>query len=343
MASSSHSNNFDFLRLAAAISVWYGHCYALTGGDEPMSQWVSFESFGSLGVTVFFIISGYFVTLSYDSRNHFLSFMKNRILRIMPALCMVVLLSIFILGPLMTSLSFQAYFSDSITWRYLRSALVFPLQYDLPGVFRHNPQSAVNGSLWTLQHEVRLYFAIALLGVLGILQPRLMFVLLIALFGIRVYGLIYTPDAKAFVLGVRWSKLELAIRLASQFACGAFLYLAEEKLPRRKEYFLTAALVIAATIYWPTPASNLIFDAAFAYTVIYLGFLKLPLLPAASKYGDFSYGFYLYAFPVQQSCIHLFGAHMDFTRFLCVTFSLTLLCAIFSWNFVEKQALKLKA
>lgn len=339
MASSSHHNNFDFLRLAAAISVWYGHCYALTGRDDPLSGTIPFESFGSLGVTVFFIISGYFVTMSYDSRNNFLSYMRNRVLRIMPALCAVVLASILILGPAMTTLSPPSYFIDPMTWHYLKSALVFPLQYDLPGVFRHNPNTAVNGSLWTLQHEVRLYFIIAILGVLGILRPRLMLVLLLALISIRIYGLIYTPDARTPVLTVRWSKLELAIRLASQFACGSLLYLARDSLTLRKEYFLIAILIIAAIIFWPNPAGNLIFDVAFSYAVIYLGFLKLPLLPSVSTYGDFSYGMYLYAFPIQQMCIHLLGTHTDLTTLMLISFPLMLLCAVLSWYFVEKPAL----
>lgn len=339
---SSHQNNFDFLRFAAAVFVWYVHCYALNGQKDPLSSVIHFELSANLGVTVFFVISGYFVTMSYDNHNHLLAYLRNRCLRIWPALCVVVLLSVFVLGPAVTTLSLRAYFTDAETWRYLRSLLVFPLQYKLPGVFNGNPVDDVNGSLWTLQHEVRLYIIIGLLGVLGILRPRLMFVLLAALCALRIYGIFWTPDAHAELFTVRWSKLDQAVKLASLFATGAFLYLARDSLEQRKEFFLFAVVIIVANIYWPTRLSGLMFDLAFAYTIIYIGFLKLPLLPAFSYCGDFSYGFYLYAFPVQQLCIHLMGRTSNFNTFLLASFSITLLCAVASWHFVEKPTLAMK-
>jgi peptidoglycan/LPS O-acetylase OafA/YrhL len=87
----------------------------------------------------------------------------------------------------------------------------------------------------------------------------------------------------------------------------------------------------------------MIFDAAFAYIVIYLGFLNLPVLPAFSKYGDFSYGMYLYAFPIQQLCLHMLGTNPDFPLFLITSFLLTLFFAVLSWHFIEEPALAHKS
>lgn len=341
--SQAHRNNFDFFRLMAAISVWYSHCFSLMKQADPLSRLSSFESFGSLGVTIFFIISGYFVTMSYENNQSILRYAKNRFLRIFPALCAVVLASVFILGPLVTSLSLHDYFTHSQTWRYLRSLLIFPLQYELPGVFPNNTVTTINGSLWTLQHEVRLYGVIALLGVLGILRPRLMWGILLGLYAIRLYGAFFHLHLNDRLLTRKWGDLEMAVRLASQFMAGSLLYLARERLALRKDYFALAMLACIASPFLPVIYGRLLFDLAFAYAVIYLGFLKLPLLPAASRWGDFSYGFYLYAYPMQQLSLHLLGNNPNFAVFLYASFMATLLCAILSWQLVEKPALRLKS
>lgn len=340
----SHRNNFDFMRFAAAVMVWYSHCFTLTGFPDPLSRFVSFESFGSLGVTIFFVISGYFITASYENNGRFLPFIRNRALRILPALFAVVLLSVFVLGPVLTTLSLHEYFSSPVTWRYLRTLLVFPLQYDLPGVFTSSDSTAINGSLWTLQHEVRLYGVIALLGVLSILQPRLMFVLLITLCAIRVYGIIENPAAKERVLTVQWGNLELAVRLATQFAAGSFIYLARDRLPLKMGYLFLCLIIIIAAIYMPFHGvGNILFDISFGYIVICIGFMRLPLLHYFGRWGDFSYGFYLYAFPMQQLCLHLLGNNANFQAFLFFSFSATFLCSLFSWHLAEKPALSFKA
>lgn len=340
--SSSHSNNFDFLRLTAAIMVWYGHCCAFTHHPDLVSSHFPFESFGSLGVTIFFIISGYFISMSYENNKNILHYIKNRALRILPALVVIILLSTFVIGPLFTTLPLYDYFKDSVTWRYLRCMLVFPLQYGLPGVFTHGAaDGAVNGSLWTLQHEVRLYCAVALLGILGILRPRVMFLLLVGMLAFRVYGIVehFSDDDRVF--SFKWGKLELIIRLASQFTAGSFLYLAKDKIPLEWLYFGIAAALVVGSAFLPPTIGNMAFDFAFVYVVIYIGFLKLPVLPSISRFGDFSYGFYLYAFPMQQISLQLLGS-TNFTAFLITSFCASMLCAVLSWHLVEKPALAKK-
>ena len=340
----SHRNNFDFLRFAAAVMVWYSHCYGLTRFPDPLSRYVPFESFGSLGVTIFFVISGYFVTASYENNGNFLIFIRNRALRIIPALWVVVLLSVFVLGPAVTTDSLHQYFADSETWKYLRSMMIFPLQYNLPGVFHSNEAYEVNGSLWTLKQEVRLYGVIAILGVLGILQPRLMFVLLAGLCSLRIYGIIKVPLSTDRIFTQPWADLELAVRLATQFAVGACLYLGRETVPLKISYFFISIVIIVASIYMPysPKIGNLLFDLAFGYALVCIGFLRIPLLHAFNRWGDFSYGFYLYAFPMQQLFLQILGGNANFTAFLLASFCATFLCSVLSWHAVEKPALSLK-
>jgi len=341
--STSHSDNFDFLRFVAAVMVWYEHCYALYGhiADTITGQ----IPFGALGVGIFFIISGYFVTASYQNHRRLWPFIRNRALRILPALFIVVLLSVFVLGPCVTSLSTHDYFQHNETWGYLKSLLIFPLQYNLPGVFTNQPLIAVNGSLWTLQYEVRCYAAVALLGMLMILRPRVVLIIFIGLWLGRIYSMCANIDLLPHIsLFDRWSwsKLELSIHLNILFASGALLYLARERIALKKEYFVLAVLVLLVSLTMQDTTGKLLSDIALPYIIMYIGFAKLPLLSRFSKYGDFSYGMYLYAFPMQQLTFYMLGAHYRFITLVIVSFMLTLACAVTSWYCIEKPALSLK-
>jgi peptidoglycan/LPS O-acetylase OafA/YrhL len=332
-------NNFDFIRFLAAGMVWYSHCYVLYGDRADwLSRYIPFESFGSLGVAIFFVISGYFVTASYDHHGKLLPFLRNRSLRILPALIVVVLFSALLLGPSMTSQGLHDYFSSRRTWTYLNSMLIFPLHYDLPGVFNANPVHAVNGSLWSLKQEVRCYGAVALLGVLGVLRPRVMLLLLFGLLSIRIYGVVKPSER---LLHMRWEDLELMTRLSSQFAAGALLYLARERLKPKALWALSALALVAVGAWLGNVCGHILFDLSLAYFLICFGFFTLPVLRHFGHFGDFSYGLYLYAFPMQQLVMAL-SPHAAFGFFMASSFALTLFCAVLSWHMVEKRALALK-
>ncbi|HEU5047485.1 MAG TPA: acyltransferase [Rickettsiales bacterium] len=339
----SHRNNFDFLRFVAAVLVWYGHCYTLGALPDPMTRFVPFGTFADLGVAVFCVISGYFVTRSYEINERLLPFIRNRALRILPALVVVILLTVFVIGPVSTKLSPHAYFVSPLTFDYLHNLLIFPVREHLPDVFKDNASDVVNGSLWVLPHGVRFYGVIALLGVLGILQPRLLGVILLGLFAVRIYGAVMHLHSKQVFFGHAWSEWEVIVRLASEFAAGAFLYLARERVPPSLGGFAIAAVVAGVSIYLPYPAVGyVLFDMTIAYCIICFGFMRLPLLHGFGGWGDFSYGFYLYAFVMQQFFLHLLGNDADFRMFQLASFCATFLCAVLSWHLVEKRALALK-
>lgn len=340
----AHENNFDFIRFAAATMVWYHHCYALTSGaPDPVAQLIPFVSFGDLGVNTFFIVSGYFITQSYERNGKLLPFLRNRALRILPALFAVVLLSVFILGALVTTLSYNEYFANTQTWRYLRCLMIFPLQYELPGVFQDIPAHAVNGSLWTLQHEVRCYAVIALLGFLGILRPRVMAAIFLCLTAILAYMAWHGDHTPEKLFSVRWMKLYFAVHLAFLFCGGAMIYLLRQFVPRHVGFLTFCVLLVIFSTRLPAGWGTILFDFAMIYSVIYLGFLRVPLLPKFGYFGDFSYGLYLWAFPMQQLTLHLMqGAKTPFVTFMLVSFAASLACAVLSWHLVEKQALRFK-
>src|SRR5689334_8189121 len=133
----SHRNNsFDFARLLGAFMVLYSHSFAVAGLPEPVvaGMW----SFGSLGVFIFFSISGYLITLSWKGDPNVFRFLLRRSLRIFPGLAVMVFLTVFVLGPLVSSLSASAYFQHPATYQYLKT-MALHIHYYLPGCFEQAP------------------------------------------------------------------------------------------------------------------------------------------------------------------------------------------------------------
>ena len=94
------ANNFDFLRFVFAILVVVSHSYPLSGDNES-SQWIYKITNGQLvlaqiGLSGFFVISGYFIFQSLQRSKSILDYLKKRFLRLFPALSVVLLLSILL-------------------------------------------------------------------------------------------------------------------------------------------------------------------------------------------------------------------------------------------------------
>ncbi|HOU65868.1 MAG TPA: acyltransferase family protein, partial [Thermomonas sp.] len=165
-------NNFNLIRLFAAWLVIYGHAWAITGsaGGDLVTRLTRFKFAGGVAVDVFFFISGFLIAASL-ARNTARRYLASRALRILPALVVCVALSVFVLGPLLTKAA--DYWRQPMTWDYLWSnSTLWASRYALPGVFGSLPQQAVNGSLWTLPIEARLYLALLVASLLGVLTAR---------------------------------------------------------------------------------------------------------------------------------------------------------------------------
>jgi len=103
-------NNLTALRWLAASLVLYGHSFVFLGLPEPLFlQWVPL---GPLGVYIFFAISGYLVSQSWDRDPHLFRFLQRRALRIFPGLAVCTILCVMVLGPLLTTLDLKTYFSN---------------------------------------------------------------------------------------------------------------------------------------------------------------------------------------------------------------------------------------
>jgi len=161
----------------AATSVLVSHAYPITQGPsavEPLKNWIGI-SLGYVAVDVFFVVSGLLVAQSWERSGGVVKYTTARTLRIFPALVVMLLLTVTVLGPAVTVLPIWIYVSAPKTWSYLPHNLsLLKMQYSLPGVFFDQPFGpSVNGALWTLFHEVGCYVVLAGLGCIGAFRrPR---------------------------------------------------------------------------------------------------------------------------------------------------------------------------
>jgi peptidoglycan/LPS O-acetylase OafA/YrhL len=329
-------NNFNMLRLAAACFVFISHSFAVYGLHQP--QLLSARDglheidIGTIGVSIFFVMSGYLVTQSWIREPKFEIFLKKRILRIYPAVIMCMLVVSLLIGAVATTLPIFEYYKillPSLPSRMI-GILSFAIQ-PLAGVFTNNPIASIpNTPLWTLQYEALCYFIIALCGIL--LNLRKSIPLITAFYFLGFWSHILMPH----------SVQQLAYMFVVFFMFGsiAFLYLKYIPLNHWLAILSVAALVLLfITDYYAVGA----YIISVFYLTLYVA-LKFSYLGNGAKYGDFSYGIYIYAWPVQQSCAMFFGFVREmFSWNMAISFFITLILAACSWHFIERPALKFKA
>lgn len=324
------TNNFDFIRIVAASMVLFSHHFALTGQAEP--SFFRIYSLGGLAVAIFFVISGYLVTISWYRDPHLLRFAYRRFLRIWPALTLVVVLATFVLGPLVSTLPVSTYFEHGATYAYLRT-LFLHVHYVLPGVFEGNPFGpSVNGSLWTIPFEVRCYIALGIAGLAGLLKSRAFFLLCIT-----AYIVWFLANSNADVTGT----MHYGRELSAFFLLGAAMAVLEPSWRAKPlAWYAIAAIVFAGL--WAIGWRHTAMLVALPLVVIHTGTRCTPVIHRAGRFGDPSYGIYLFAFPVQQLLVMHLWPHAGFWPTLLGAALFTLTLAFASWHLIEKQALKMK-
>ena len=150
--------NFDIMRLVAALLVVVSHTFPLAG-QAPL-RIMGVEDLGALGVSVFFVISGYLVSASYERDPK--AYLFKRILRIEPGLIASLVVTVGLLA-LVTTAPAAEYWPAAAMY-VVRNALLYPAVYALPGVFQDVPfTGVVNGVLWTLRLEFTFYVVLMLI------------------------------------------------------------------------------------------------------------------------------------------------------------------------------------
>lgn len=337
-------NHFNLMRLVAAALVLWSHSYPLATGQpktEPLRQWVGW-SWGDVAVDLFFVSSGFLVASSLMRRGDLWSYAWARVLRIYPALTVAVALTVFVLGPLFSSFSLMDYFAQAQTWEYFfkNAVLAAGVEYHLPGVFEGNPyRGAVNGSLWTMPYELRMYGLLAAGAFLVILAQR--------------WVRLEREDALArLVLVTALGSLALHLlerlggehrefhRLLWMFFAGAAAYFWRHYIRLSGVWAFGLGLILIAALFAPR-LFYFLYVLALPYCVLWLAFAPGRRLRVYNRAGDYSYGLYIYAFPIQQAVAALVPGATPWSM-TALALPAALGCAILSWHCIEKPALGFK-
>ena len=332
---SDKTNNFLVLRLTAASLVIYGHAFALgapcASCIEVISRYAHYRYSGDVGVSIFFVISGYMVVGSYDKRRDLGAFLMARFMRIVPAFWLCLLLML-LLGACMTTMPLGQFLTSPESRQYLKANGFFLYaQSDLPGVVLTVSKTygtVVNGSIWTLFAEVRLYLLVAILGAAGILAHRQ--AANVAIFGLVLIGIVL-PGRLPF-LGTYSGNLSIA----AFFAIGALFYVNRADVPM--SWGLLGLMLLATYLSAGGPNFELFAGGFIAYGVMMLGFARKLPLPAWVE--DYSYGIYVYGWPIEQLTRHYrpgFGPY----RMALTAVILSWIAGAASWHCLEKHARRL--
>lgn len=320
-------NNFHLLRLLAALAVIYGHAYPVvgSGGGDFYLRLVGNKFIGGVAVDIFFVISGLLIASSLE-RGSLRRFAWSRALRIFPALVVCTALCAFVLGPLVTTA--PHYFGDEQAFRYfINNATNWRTEYFLPGVFAGNPDKAVNGSLWSLPAEFRLYCLFFLLGALGLMKKGRYAVVAI---GLLLAGLAAYPRYPALQHYENW------LSVGAFFLAGGFAWVHRDSL--KLSIWGVVGVLAVCVMTKGSPAFGTAYFVALCYLVLY--FAYVPELPRI-RGRDISYGVYLYGWPVQQLLVHWMPGMHPLAN-AAGGMLLASVLGLLSWELVERPALKLK-
>jgi peptidoglycan/LPS O-acetylase OafA/YrhL len=336
-------NNLDALRFALAALVIFSHSFALLSGSnvsEPLYRLTRGQiTAGELAVDGFFILSGFLVTYSWSRNPELLPFFRKRFCRIYPGLAAVTILSTLFLIPVACGVPFGSYppgllRKEALTLLTLRA-------YEPPGAFPELPVHALNGSLWSIPFEAWCYVGVATLGLVGAVRNRKAVAALLAgTLALSVAFLVWNlnPGLKGLGVIIGWPRLWA--RMLPYFLSGMVFYLYQDRIRYSTWGAVGAFLALVAASVVPHGWA-IAGPLAGGYLLFWLGFNPSIRLHGWAKYGDYSYGMYLYAFPLQQLII-LWMRPSHPLVLLSLSLPASVAMGALSWHGVEKWFLKRK-
>lgn len=321
------------LLLAAEVILWHSF---LSTGRTAMVPHAAMQLTWSIGVDSFFAISGFLITRSWVERPKARDYLAARGLRILPGLWICLIVTAFVIAPI--GVAIQGGSVKNLLWStgpityVLGNSLVFYVLQGINGTPAGVPlPGSWNSSLWSLGFELLCYLAVLVLGLLGMVRYR--WVSIAMLFLAAVAAVLQGPLVYPGV----WSLGQLAARCAIMFAAGAVLYQWRDKIPAN--WWLVAlctAIVVAAGVLFPD--YRVAAGWALAYAVVVSGIL----IPGPNLRNDYSYGMYIYAFPVQQILVMAGLVSLPPLLFFGVSTLATFPLAAASWFLIERRAMRLK-
>ncbi len=347
------SAGFDYVRLTLAASVIFFHSRPLMLGASPHSAEgaVAHQSFSLveivhnlvqpiewMAVPSFFALSGFLVAASLLRSKTTLEFTMLRVLRIVPALFFETMIFAFIAGPMVTTIPLSEYFTSPLLWSYPRN-IIGDMHYFLPGVFLNNPHPRyVNGQLWTIPAELDCYLLLILVSLAKLARFKAT---------IPVTLLIITPVLLALQFltpygPLTWHMGGSHVAEVSLFLCflaGVSLFVYRDAIPLHPVLFV-ASILLSYGLLWDGKFQYLV-AIPIAYATTFVG-LAIRRPSFVTRLSDYSYGIYLYGFPIQQLFALLFPSFLTLwfiTGFIAPLVVTTGIAAV-SWVALESPILE---
>jgi peptidoglycan/LPS O-acetylase OafA/YrhL len=335
---------FSVLRLGLAVAILWIHARFLSrlgsaaAMTPPSGDHASFSPSHILIVFMlpaFFALSGFLVTGSALRLRATAPFLTFRLLRILPALSVEVTLSALILGPLFTALPAASYFKDPQFFRYFGNIAGW-ITFHLPGVFGANFVSVVNGNLWTLPAEFDCYLITAALMISGLVYNRGVLTAIMVVVTAILVGLNTFSD-----FGLVVEEPHTATTITYYFFLGMLVFHWKDYIPASWKIFGLAA--IAGLVLLNFSHAIYIAPLFITYVTIFLGVKALPEFKWL-RTRDYSYGIYLYGFPITQAILALAPSLRGHSVLVfALGTACTLAFAAMSWHVIERRALALKS
>lgn len=324
-------NNFNLLRFIAALMVILFHNFMFLGNNIFLYERVNI---GSMAVDMFFIISGFLVSRSLLYNPSLFRYYISRFLRIWPALVLNSIVIAFIIGAILTKNLDANYLAAAVDYVYVNLTLHAPNVYTLPGVLENSLYSVVNSPLWTLGYEVFLYCVLALMSQTRLFRDKSLFLIFLSmvLFSNIVIAIV---ELKVHVF------ISNLLRFCPLFFLGVGFQLFKDEVWLSYERLLISLCLFIITVYLQNKGVDLttLYYLLLSYIMIAIAYLPKGRLLKFNAFGDYSYGLYIYGWPVG---IGLSVVITDYVPLTLLTLFLTFICAFLSWHCVEKYFLSLK-
>jgi len=334
------ANNFDLLRILFAWFVIVSHAYVLNGdgATDPLFELTQQTFlFSFIGVKGFFIISGYLIFKSMMVSTSIFEYLVKRVLRIFPALAVVLLVTLAAVYFIYPS-NLAPFFSNKEVYAYfLGNLILFKPHFFIQGIFSGLPSTAINGSLWTIEYEFFFYLFILFFFFIRSQKKQLIIalsVVVVLFLVVRLFFYDWTVQTHFFI------PLEPLFDLGSYFLMGSLLSCFDfDNIPAKNTIAAVLLMALAASVYFKVGHTVVYFTLPFL--VIYVGKQTTKVATwVHASIGDPSYGIYLYAFPLQQLLIYWYRPS-TLILFLVSTIG-AFIFGYLSWIFIEKKALALK-
>ena len=342
---SMKANNFDFLRLALAVLVIFSHSFPLGAGSdvhEPLRILTHGQmTFGAFAVDLFFVMSGFLIAGSAERSRNLGSFLKKRVTRIYPAFVVSAVVMALGVLPLASGTFAEAHWPARLMDFVLQTLRL--QEFHVQGAFAHNPYPGVlNGSVWSIQYEFWCYLGVAAMAAVGLLNLKRRGWVLACFVASAAISVAF--QTQGWILGGKFAgKLlgspQLWARLLPFYLAGMVFYLFRDRL-RLNAWGVSLALAALIAASWMNAGWSAVFPISGAYLVFYVAFAKWIPLQRVGRFGDFSYGTYLYAFPIEQLLVMAFGHAIAPWLLFAMATPLTLMAAVVSWYAVERHFLR---